>query len=424
MGFRDYVRAGLASFGKIPSGQYGMGFGWGGLQSSGRDWSAEAGARFDNSIVYAAIMYLTNAMSEVDVYVRRKKSDGTYEEIPNHPVTELLNNPNPWYDWSTMLSGCIISEVCGRGGSSYLYKHRSQGSLIIGLEYIPHYAVRPVTKQGTPQFIDYYALTIAGGIVQVPVEDMIQQRYGPMNPMFPQESFGPIEAALMEVVTDKQAANFTAALIRNVGVTPHLISPALKDVDGTEIVFNREQREQIAQVWEEKITGDNRGKPLISPIPIKVDNLSFSPSDMNLEAIRNITEERICAALRIPPGVLNLGTGLENSNNRASHESTARQAARDCIKPYMKRKGQQLTRALIPELGNEGEEIAFRVDAIEALQDDKSETAKRLTTACGGAYMTVNEARAKEGLSPIDGGDDIRSASAQLNNFDERKTNQ
>src|SRR5690606_34898589 len=138
-----------------------------------------------------------------------------------------------------------------------------------------------------------------------------------------------------------------------------------------ELVFGEPQMQQLDKVWAEKIGGDNRGRPLIAPMPLDVKDISMNPADMNLEGIRNVTEERICAVLGIPPHVLNLGTGLENSNNRASAEAVARQAARNFVVPYMKKKAAQLTFDLIPELGNEGEEVAFRIDAIEALQEDK-----------------------------------------------------
>jgi HK97 family phage portal protein len=408
MRLKELARQGFKSVSRGYPG--GSGFGgsfWGRTSPSGRDWNQEAGIRYDNSIVYAAIQYACNAMCEVDLYVRRPKADGTYEEVFDHPATKLLAEPTPWYDGMALMSGQVISELAGPG-SSYTFKHRSSAGRLIGLEYIPHFAIRPYVAPGSGNFIDHYRLTISGGHREIPVQNIFQSRFGPINPLRPQESIGPIWAALMEVVTDKEAANFTAALLVNTGVTPHLISPALKDSEGNEIIFGDSQIEQIKQVFEEKITGDNRGRPIIMPLPIKVDSLSFSPSDMNLEAIRNLSEERICAALGIPPLVLNLGTGLENTNNRASADAAARAAARSFVKPYMRKKAAQLTRDLIPELGEPGEQICFRMEAIEALQDDKTEAAKRKQIACGGPWKTVNEIRTEEGDKPIEGGDELR----------------
>lgn len=405
------AQAGYASISRSGGAGGSWGFTRGFTGTSGFDWNREAGVRYDNSIVFAAIMYAWNSLSEVDIIVKRPGSDGTLIEVPNHPITQLLQEPNPWYDGSTLLGGWIISELAGRGGMSYTYKHRSPAGKLIGLEYVPHFAIRPWCSPGSGAFIDSFKLSLQGGLLDVPPSEILQQRFGPVNPLFPQLSIGPLEAVLQRICTDKQADNYTASLLKNVGVTPHLISPSLKDSDGTEVLFGEAQAIQIENAWTDKITGDNRGRPLIMPLPVSVQNLSFNPDDMNLDAIHNINEERICAALGIHPLSLHLGSALEQSNNRASADAAYRQSARSFVKPYMLKKGRQLTRDLVPELGEPGDQVCFKWELMEALQDDKSEEATRDETACGGPWMTVNEIRAKRGQGPIEGGDVLRDKS-------------
>jgi len=389
------------------------------LGRSGRDWHREAGVRYDNSIVYAGVMFAIDALGEVPVVHERPLGDGSWEPVPDSPIVSLLENPNPWYGYSSLLSGWVISELTGVGGQSYTYKHRSTGGRLIGLEYVPHFTVKPMPgAPGSGVFIDHFRLSMRSAVQKVRTHDMLVQRYGPINPLRVQYAVGPLEACLLEVVTDKQAANFTASMLINTGVTPHMISPDGKDADGVPMQFSRVQSAEIEAVWQEKISGDNRGRPLISPLPIKVDSLSLSPSDMNLEAIRNINEERVCAAMRIPPQVLHLGTGLENQNNRASAEEAAKSAARSFTKPYMLKKGLELTRDLVPELGQPGERVRFLWEQIDALQEGQADAAKRKTLACGGPYMTVNEVREEEGLDKIDGGDDIRTTVSLQDNED------
>lgn len=391
--FLNRARKGFQSINRRPAGGVGHAI------ASGRSWSREAGLRYDNSVVFAAVMFACHALTEVDLVVRRPGRDGAMREVPNHPILELLHNPNPWYDLATLISGWVISELASPGGCSYTYKHRSPAGKLIGLEYVPHFAV-----SASP---DGYLLSTGNGPTAVPRTDILQQRFGPLDPLRPEVSYGPLNAALLEVASDKQAANYTAALLANVGVTPHLITPG-RLPDGTDLIFDRAQIQQIQMAFEEKITGDNRGRPLVAPLPLEVKSLSFSPNDMNLDAIRNISEERICAVLRIPPAALYVGTGLEHQNNRASAEAAAKAAARAFTKPYMRRKARELTRDLVPELGRPGDEVCFRVDQIEALQEDKTEAAKRDVAEL--AFMTVNEKRRERGLPPLMGGDALRHA--------------
>ena len=410
----ETARRGFKSVSRGYGGYGGSGFVFG-LPGSGegRDWNREAGVRYDNSIVFAAIQYAINAMTEVGPpYVRRPKGDGTYEAVPNHPVTALFANPNPWYGFDVLMGGWVISELAGRHGQSYTYLHRSSGKKIIGLEYVPHFGIGPFTSPGSDNFVDWYLLRTYEGQQKIPVEDVLVQRFGPINPLRPQISIGPLESVLMEICTDKESANYTAALLLNTGITPHLISPAIKGDDFASQNFSKEQVGQIKELISEGATRDNRGKALVMRLPIKVDSLSFSPVDMNLEGIRNISEERIGAALGIHTNVFGMGTGLEQANNRASAGASFAQAARSFVKPYMRRKAAQLTRALIPELGQPGEEIVFKMEDIEALQDDKTEAAKRKAISCGGAWLTVNEIRESEGAKPIEGGDELRKQSA------------
>jgi hypothetical protein len=413
MRLKQLARAGLKSV----SRGYGSAGAFGHREFTGRgkDWNREAGARYDNSIVYALLMFAWNAIAEVGFFVARPKGDG-WEEIPNHPIAQLLEDPNPWYDGATYLGGCILSELAGPGYSCS-YKHRSSAGKLIGLEYLPHFHIWPFTNPGSPNFIDYYQLSVPGGYARIDPRNVLQQRYGFVNPVRPQTSVGPLLAALQEVVTDKEAANYTAAMLENVGVTPHLISPSGKDEDG-EIIFGSDQAEQIKQRFEESITGDNRGRPLVFPLPVNVQKLSFNPSEMNMEAIRNLNEERICAVMSIHPLAVYLGSALEQSNNRASADAAFRQTARSFTKPYGVKKAIQLTRDLIPELGEPGERVMFRHEAIEALQEDKTETARRDETECR-TYKTVNEKRAEKGLPPIPGGDSINSRQAKNSDPDE-----
>lgn len=405
------LRASLAGMRPISPGYGGMSaygvLGASGLE--GRNWDREAGARFDNSIVYAAISYITNGFMEMRPYVRRRVGD-SWERVNNHPVERLLDHcavqgQAPWYDGTTLESGQIVSELCGKAGMSYAFWHRSSAGRIIGVEYLPHYAVMPFTFPGSGDFISYYRVAVAGGggigYLQLDPSDVLAIRYGgvAINPYRVQVAVGPLEAILLEVVTDKQAALWTAALLSNVGVSAHYFKPAWKLADGSPGSITSEQWEVFKRGYEEAITGGGRGKPFSSVLPLDVERLGFSPSEMDLGAIRNIPEERISAALRIHPNTLYLGTGLAQANNRASAEIAEVQSARNCLKPYAARRSRQLTHALRGELLAPDEEVYYPAsECLEALQEDRGMMASRLAVACGGPFMSVNEARQRFGL--------------------------
>jgi hypothetical protein len=428
MGLLSTIRRGAGIGMKSLSGGGSMGSPYGilGGTAEGRNWNAEAGRRYDNSIVYACLRYIGNGFQEMAPYVRRRKGDG-WDRVNNHPVELLLANCSvqgqaPWYDGTTLESGWDISENCGPGGLSFTYVHRSSAGRIVGFEYLPHFAVTPFTAPGSGNFIDYYRVALAGaygaGYAQMePNKDILSMRHGPINPYRLQYCVGPLEACLLEVVTDKQASLFTAALVTNIGISPHFFSPAWKDSDGNPGTINRDQWKEFLAIYDEQITGSNRGKPFGSNLPFDVTKLGFNPDEMNMDAIHNLSEERVCSSLDIHPNSIGMGTGLEQANNRASAEVAERQSARRCLKPRANRRGKQLTWFFRGQLLADDEEVYYpATENLEALQEDKAERSKRLVVACGGAYLSVNEARELDGRqktsNPED--DEIRQTAAPV----------
>lgn len=397
---RGYQTArGTAPLAKGYGGGYGVNVGSSGTVEA-RSWSAEAGLRYDNSVVFAAVQYGIRTMLEVDLEVCRTKRNGDVEVVKNHEALRVVKEPNPWYSYEAMVSGWVISQFCAAQGSSYTFKHRSGAGKVIALEYIPHFGIWPYIDPGSPEWISWYWLTVSGGYRRIEPGDVIQQRYGPIDPARPQLSVGPLNAAMLEVATDKQAAMYTASILSNVGVTPHLITPK------GEGAYNSTQALEIKEMMYDKISGGNRGKPLVASVSMDVHDISMSPTDMDLSAIRQLSETRICSALGIHPLSLNLGVALENSNNRASAEAAAKSDARNFGKPFLTRNAAELTRGLMPELGEPGEYFRFRIEDIEALKEDSTEAAKRDDILVR-STTTVNELRASRGDPALPGGDVI-----------------
>lgn len=387
-GYGGYFGSGLGSLGT------------GEQQSFNRD----AGLRYDSSPVYAAIMYAYRELAGVEIVHERPRRNGSWEVVKGSPIVDLLTNPNPWYGFDTLLTGWLTSEMASPTGMSYTYKHRGSYGLVSALEYVPHFSVTPFIEPGRDKpWVSFYQISLNGGYEQALPEDLLVQRYGIIDPLKPQQCFGPLESCLTNVVSDKEAGAYVAALLANMGATPHVFMPPSKTADDGDAYLTDENARDIKASWRASTRKGNRGEPMVFLLPLEIKDLCIDPSKMDLASITNINEERIGAALGIDPRVLNLGTGLEQGNNRASAEAAFKQAARSFVKPYMNRKGRELTRDLVPELGRPGDRIRFKTEDIEALQDDKAETAKRDDLELN--YKTIDEKRAEKGLPPLPNGE-------------------
>jgi len=141
----------------------------------------------------------------------------------------------------------------------------------------------------------------------------------------------------------------------------------------------------------------------------------WSPQQLVLDKIRAVPEQRICGSFGLPASVLQLGTGLENSNTKAGKTDDRAQAYESCIIPTQFTLCRALTRGLGAEFGFGSKvRVWYDLSQVKCLQDDQNEKLKVLSVACGGSFLTPNEARVQAGLKPLPGQDELRKVAAPL----------
>ena len=69
-----------------------------------------------------------------------------------------------------------------------------------------------------------------------------------------------------------------------------------------------------------KVSGRNKGKPLVISGQMQVERLSFSPQDLDIGLLRRVPEESISAVLGVPAILAGLGAGLENATYSNARE--------------------------------------------------------------------------------------------------------
>src|SRR5262249_48239826 len=82
--------------GRFPTGGYYGGWArnapWAWRQKT--DWTLEVGDGGGNSAVAACVTWVATTFPEAPLRVL----DPEGEPVPDHPLTQLIDNPNPWYD--------------------------------------------------------------------------------------------------------------------------------------------------------------------------------------------------------------------------------------------------------------------------------------------------------------------------------------
>lgn len=157
-----------------------------------------------------------------------------------------------------------------------------------------------------------------------------------------------------------------------------------------------ERQAQIAQDRWVQAAQVRRGAPAVLGNGLKLETLTLSPKDMALLELRVFDEQRIAACYGVPPFLVGLDQpgGMTYSNVTSLFDFHWRR-----LRPVAKR----LTNALSAWCLPPGEKV--HLNAGDYVQPDLAARTPAYAAMAEHDALTLNEWRAIENLSPIDGGD-------------------
>jgi HK97 family phage portal protein len=400
---------------------YGGRAGWG-LQRIGRpgdfDYQREAGPLYQSSIPFMCLAWEKRNTIEAELVVQRRDKNGDWVNQRAHFLYKLLDKPNEFWDLHDLLD-CVRFDY-HLTGNAYLWKRRSGSGAVVELHWLPSWCTSPRWHENGLALIGCYEYMVDGVSWAIPVEDVIHFKGILPDPRTNgRTGLSTFSAVLREVCTDNEAAVFTASLLRNMGIPGVVVSP--KGTEGNPGYLNDDQRLEFKRLWNDSFTGERRGEPFVQSIPVDITMPGFSPQQMAIDAIRKIPETRISGAFGIPLSVLQLATGLENSNTNANKSDDRKQAIEACVVPTLLGLARVLTRGLVREVENPRDvRLWFDLSNMQCMKENENEVTKTLVAACGGPFMTPNEARSQRGLAVLPGANELRSGKAVSPGQDEQ----
>lgn len=368
-----------------------MGSMGGAFAGSTLDFKSLAGPPESSSLVMAAARWVGNVMPEAPLLVREGVKKGEAETVPEHPMIELLKRPNPYYSGSTLWKAFAFSWVID--GNVYLLKVRNGMGKVIELWNVPHHLIRPVwPKSDNSVFISSYEYTIDGAKYYIDPKDVVHFRDG-LDPAT-RKGLSPLASLMREVYADNEAANFSAALLKNGGVPFWVIIPKgeIDQVEG----------ERIREIAVNRTQGDERGKPMVLSSGVDIKELTFDPKRMDLRTIRRLPEERVSAVIGIPAIVLGFGAGLDR-NTYANAEAADRQAYQSYMKPLWRYIDEELNHQLLPDFeANKARYVIHDLASVGALQEDETKKSARITDQYQKGLILRREGRTPLGYGSSD----------------------
>jgi len=344
-----------------------------------------------NSLVMAVVNYSGIRLPEAKpaVYVND-------EAVPNHPLSKVIRRPNRHFIWANYALALSLSWWID--GNVYFLKERSIAS-VENLWYLPHFLVRarwpndggspavPESPDNDP-VLSHYQYNVPGKApVLYPATDILHIKRG-VNLANVRSGLSAFEPLIKELYGDDKMALFTASIMKNMGIQVPVFTP--KDdqsLDATQAAAMREQ-------WMTKTTGDEAGSPVFMTIPLDVAKFGFSPTELDLSALRQVPESRVAAVTGIPAATLQFLVGLKNGTSYASSQQARQQGYEEVVIPMQAAIAEEINWQLLPDFDSSSNaEFRFDTSQVRVLQEDQDALMKRATVGYLGGVIKRGEAR-------------------------------
>lgn len=320
----------------------------------------------ENGWVYRAVSIIARNAGSIPWGVKNKD---TNEWEPGHPISILLNRPNPQISRLDLFQLLLFwQQLAGR---AYVKKVRGLQSHTKELWPLSPDRIAPIPGRDPGILIEGYAIVNENGVVgqradpDYPVEDVVYFRL--LDPADPISGLSPLEAAARAVDVDSGQQEWNLSANKNRGVLDTIISFKQE--------LTADQHEFAVDRIKERFSGTKNARvPMVLGNEATAQRLGLTPAEMDWIESRKQNREEIWVIFGIP---LQLGAADFSSYNnfetarRVLWEMTLIPLLEDLADTFNASFGDELT---------DRYEIAFDLSNVEALRDNddkRSQTAER-----------------------------------------------
>ncbi len=352
-----------------------------------------------SSWLFKGITRITETVAGVDWDLYRLGADGEREAITARPVSDvrgavaqhfkrLWEMPNPFYTRMDFVD--TVQQHFELVGEMWWLLIRNDFGVVVEM-----WPIRPDRMKPVPhpqEFIAGYIYSVGSERIPLAREDVIWKRHP--SPLDPYRGMGVIQSLIMDLESEKAAAQWTRNFFNNDASPGGLLQfdDALTDADFDKLVSRwRSQHQGVSNAG--RVAVIERGKWV---------ERKLTQRDMQFEQLRKFNREIILGSIGVPYALL----GGSEDVNRANAEAANFMFGHWVVTPAATRIREVLNVQLLdPEMG-----LEFDFD--DPTPEDRAlniDEAERLYTA---GVLTRNEARARVGEGEAEeGGDEFSSPS-------------
>lgn len=328
--------------------------------------------------------------------------NGFWEEVDQHPLVKLLNNPNKYTPRDQFWASLVVDYYLA--GDAYILKARYQDGPLEGavgeLWRLRPDRMKPVPGNmaaGEP-FIKEYVYTVDRTETRIAADDIIHIKA--RNPLNPYEGMAPVASLLPRVAIDTYQRNFLSTFYERGGAGVG----AMLNIKGK---MSQEMRDDLRNRFKRMFRAGQYDILVMS-----ADDASYTPFGLDRglrdalpREINDVTESRIATVLGIPASILGLLVGQESSSYANKRQDW--QVFWDItMSPLLSNFGSTINMSLTPEFGNI-DEVQFDMSDIRALQEDEDALEERHRKNWIAGIAGFRETRTKLGFDPEPEGSEL-----------------
>ena len=342
--------------------------------------------------VYACVRALADDIAALPIRVRRVQAGGGAVADPKHPVARLLRAPNGWQTPYELLNHMIVSLTLR--GNAYLYINRApDGTPVQLIPLLPDRVMVVMNEGNGSLFYNISSPMISERVLTVPGEDIVHVRNISLDGGI--LGLSPLAAA-QESVGLAQATQKHAAVMFRQGTL-------LRGILSTDGKLSAEAATNLRASWEKTYEGnDNAHKIAVLEDNLKFQPLSMTASDSELLASRRFSVEEIARLFRVPLSKI----GATGTNTIANIETEEQGYISYSLLPLCRRIEEAFEQRLLFE--DERDRIEIRFDFEGMLRANTKDRFAAAQIGLLNGFLSINEVRAREGMTPVEGGDNYR----------------
>jgi HK97 family phage portal protein len=347
-----------------------------------------------SAAVFACVSMLAEDVAKLKPVFYRRNADDGREKVVDHWLPRLFRRPND-YQSGFEFREFLMVQICLRANAFAVIIRNAAGRPVklipinsdrVAIWEAPSgelfYRVTPMGLHERAELIDEPYL--------IPAEDVLHIRGLSLNGLLGSAKIVLAKEAIgLTLGLEQQSARWMANGSRPSGVltTEHKLTP--------------EAAKRMGQDWQNLHSGyQNLGRAAVLEQGLKYQPIQFDAVQMDHVKNRQFQLEEVARLFRVP---LHMVGGSAGKGPSGSIEQQATEYLNYTLTGYTSRFTEKYDLAF--DIEGEGLELDYDFGVLT--RADRSTRFANYSKAIAGGYMTPNEARIEDGMTPLSGGDEL-----------------